>query len=210
MDNHRAALWCWQQQVDLYATPHRILHIDRHSDALSANLLSHVNSMPDLRGLSIADYLDASVTLAGSNHPLFRWDNYLSIHIEVFKSTLSGLRFATHGDGDAPNYANKINSAPDELPENLEFWLTGEGPKWIVNVDLDYFFYKEADDNWELMFSEQFIDAVFSGISAARDKGHVSAITICLTPSNFTSGWEACLELSQRAFKLLGIDHPVI
>lgn len=61
MDNHRAALWCWQQAVDLYSQSHSLLHIDRHYDALRAGV--HVRKMPDLRALSASSYLADMFTL---------------------------------------------------------------------------------------------------------------------------------------------------
>ena len=214
MDNHRAALWCWQQVLDLYEERHSILHIDRHTDCLSANLEQHLNAMPDLRDLSIQDYLAAQVQLADSSTALFRWDNYLSIHIEAFRNNLSILRSADHAEGDAPNFPATIRPLPDELPQNLYYWLQRSPAPWIVNVDLDYFFVQGPDDNeegrWLPMFSNDYIDMIFSQLRMALDDGSAKVVTVCLTPSNFTPGWTECIKLSERIFELLDAEFPIL
>ena len=45
MDNHRAALWCWLQELDLTA-PHSLIHIDRHPDALQSRLDEWLKHLP--------------------------------------------------------------------------------------------------------------------------------------------------------------------
>jgi hypothetical protein len=210
MDNHRAALWCWQQHCDLYAQPHRILHIDRHYDALGANLDLHLNSLPDLRGLSIHDYLGATVLLH-EKVPLFRWDNYLSIHLAKFGQNLRLLRCLTHEDGDKPNFKPVLESPPEDLPENLKYWLCDDGDiGWIVNVDLDYFFCADASGDFIPMISTEYVDATFAALRVAMDQGAVKVITVCLTPSHFTPGWQACIDLSARIFRILHAQYPQI
>ena len=215
MDNHRAALWCWQQEIDLYVTPHSVLHVDRHTDCLGANLDAHLAAMPSLRGLSIEDYLDASVTLAGASVPLFRWDNYLSIHLEKFGKQVSVVRSVDHDDGDAPNHPRTMRPRADEVPPNVLYWLRHASRRWIVNVDLDYFFCKEAkpqlnDVPWFPMFSDAFIEMLFGEIKVAMDEGLVGVVTLCLTPTDFTAGWDECLKLSSKIFKILGATHPTL
>lgn len=121
MDNHRAALWCWHQQLDLATERHRILYIDRHTDTLNANLEKHLQDMPVLRGISIGRYLDAKVQLGSTKHPLFRWDNYLSIHIDSVQGRLCQLISADHGDGDNPRYSDTDRPKPDQLSENVGY-----------------------------------------------------------------------------------------
>lgn len=215
MDNHRAALWCWQQEIDLHDKPHSILHIDRHTDCLGANLEPHLAEMPDLRGLSITDYLAAQVVLQCDTVPLFRWDNYLSIHLAAFGKQVEIIRSVDHDDGDAPEHSHCIRPRADELPENLFYWLQSAHSPWIINVDLDYFFcptpLTETDEEiWIPIYSDEYIETVFAQMKAALDSNLVAVITVCLTPSNFTPGWEECLELSRKIFKILGAQHPEI
>lgn len=208
MDNHRAALWCWQQHVDLSAEPHSLIHIDRHYDTLQCELAKHVSAMPDLHGLPIDAYLEAEVMLSDAA-ALFRWDNYLSLYLEALEPKLKWFRCLTQKDGDLPRWDGLIEPAADELPENFEYWL--KDGRWIVNIDLDYFFCPgSGDDEFVLMYSDAYIDQVFNALRLANDKGNIAVITICLTPSNFTPGWAACIELSERVFKALGLAHPTI
>ena len=213
MDNHRAALWCWQQEIDLYQTRHSLLHIDRHTDCLGANLDAHMDVLPDLRELTLKDYLDASVALPSGDAPLFRWDNYLSLHLKAFSDQVRVLRCIDHDDGDAPDHPATMRPRADEVPPNLQYWLRNSQSPWIVNVDLDYFFFETAgngvvDDTWLPMYSDEFIDTCFAEIKRGLDDGLIGVVTICLTPSNFTPGWNECLRLSSRIFDMLGATHP--
>lgn len=216
MDNHRAALWCWQQEIDLYTQQHRILHIDRHTDCLGANLSPHIEAMPNLQNLSIEDYLNAQVKLGHEPSPLFRWDNYLSIHLAAFQNTLCELVSADHGDGDSPDHPKTRRPKPDELPENILYWLRRKNNPWVVNVDLDYFFCAGAslengeEGEWLQIFSDDYIEAVFLGIKTGLDAGLVKVVSVCLTPSNFTPGWQECLNLSRKMFDILDAKHPDI
>ncbi len=208
MDNHRAALWCWQQHLDLYSDPHSLIHIDRHYDALGSELRKHVKVMPDLRGLTIKDYLGARVKLSDWL-PLFRWDNYLSLYLEAVSPKLQTLRCLTQHDGDKPRFQGIMEPDPEDLPENFEYWL--KQGRWIVNIDLDYFFCpSRTDDEFILMYSEAYLNEVFEGLRRAIDLGNVAVVTVCLTPSNFTPGWEACIELSKQMFGAIGRRHPNI
>lgn len=206
MDNHRAALWCWQQAVDLYTQPHSLLHIDRHYDALRVGV--HVRKMADLRALSASSFLADMVTLPTGTVPRFRWDNYLSIYLRKFKNQLKELRLATHKEGDRPRFKPQIESAPDELPENIDYWL--ERGRWIVNIDLDYFFCADAAGDWIQMMSDAYIDEMFRGLRKAMDEGTVAVVTLCLTPSGYTPGWPECIRISRRIFRILGARHPII
>lgn len=172
--------------------------------------------MPDLREISIEDYLAAQVSLECGTVPLFRWDNYLSIHLAIFEKNVSILRSMDRGDGDDPRHPCTFRSRPDELPENLSCWLKTAQSPWIINIDLDYFFCSAPDsndageENWLPMFSEEFIETVFGQIKKALDANLVGCVTVCLTPSNFTPGWEECLDLSRKIFKILDAVHPYI
>jgi hypothetical protein len=215
MDNHRAALWCWQQAIDLKSEPHNILHIDRHTDTLAANLDAHVQQMPSLRGLAIEDYLDAKVSIGAEPTELFRWDNYLSIHIKSVGRQLRKLISVDHQVGDHPAFDPKFRPKPDELPENFGYWLSQDQVPWIINIDLDYFFCPNSNscsnaEEWIPLFSKQYVQSVFKQIGDAVEQKRVKVITLCLTPSNFTPGWEECLCMSRELFDVLRLKHPIL
>lgn len=214
MDNHRAALWCWYQEFDLNKCAHNVLHIDRHTDALGANLELHVEAIPDIGRISVDEYLDAKVQLNGGECPLFRWDNYLSVHIATASEKLGRLISADHNEGDPPKSSWVQRPRPDELPKNISYWLSEWDEPWVVNIDLDYFFCidhapdKNGNDVWIPMFSNDYIDNIVQQLRDFRHKGRIKVITVCLTPSNFTPGWGECLKLSRRIFDILGAKHP--
>ncbi|PXA90875.1 hypothetical protein DMC47_27045 [Nostoc sp. 3335mG] len=164
MDNHRAALWCWQQHIDLRNQRHSILHIDRHYDALRANLDAHMAEMPDLGSLEIKEYLQTLVKALG--FMLFRWDNYLSLHIESFAPQLEDLICLTHRDGDRPEHASLTEVSHFDAPENLETWM--RGTQWIVNIDLDYFFCNGSGDQFIRAVSDEYLR--FVQVAAAYER----------------------------------------
>ena len=49
-----------------------------------------------------------------------------------------------------------------------------EGP-WIVNIDLDYFFY-QTEESYELMVSESYLRSVAEGLRKAMQIGSVGAV----------------------------------
>ena len=144
MDNHRAALWCWLQELDLQ-TEHSILHIDRHNDTLQSQLTEWMASLPPW-DCTLEEYLEKMCpSQIANDYPLFRWDNYLSIYLEEFGGNISQCIFATHGEGDEPNYNSVLKPDIWELPAGINYWIEEKDTPWIVNLDLDYFFWKTLD-----------------------------------------------------------------
>ena len=203
MDNHRAALWCWLQALDL-ATPHSLIHIDRHTDTLQSRLDEWLVNLPGLNS-GIDKYLNAGYHAGTHTSPVIRWDNFLSIYLAQFGSNLKELRFLTHGDGDPPNHEGTLFSKPWELPANFAFWLDSRHGPWIVNIDLDYF-YCSAEEEPTQMFSEHYIDLTFVALKQAMDTKGVAALTLCLTPDTYTPGWDATEALATRALKHLDLE----
>ena len=132
MDNHRAALWCWLQELDLTA-PHSLIHIDRHPDALQSRLDEWLKHLPSWAA-GIDAYLGKTYRSDGFDCPVIRWDNYLSIYLREFGNSLTTFRCLTHEDGDSPNFGHPMYSSPWELPENLSYWLAEREAPWIVNI----------------------------------------------------------------------------
>lgn len=112
------------------------------------------------------------------------------------------MRCLTHDDGDPPVFDGTLFSPPWDLPANIDFWLDERRAPWIVNIDLDYFFC-EADEGFEPMFSDNYLEAFGKGLKEAMDRGVVSVITLCLTPDSFTPGWDATEALATRILDML-------
>ena len=202
MDNHRAALWCWLKEVDLN-TAHSLIHIDRHPDALQSRLDEWIKHLPS-SSAGINEYLGKTYEIDGLDCPVIRWDNYLSIYLRLFGNSLTTFRCLTHDDGDPPNFARTMHSSPWDLPENLSLWLSDCEAPWIVNIDLDYF-YCEFEDGIRMMVSDNYIDAVASGLKGAMDRGAISVLTLCLTPDSYTPGWKETEALAARILQRMDL-----
>jgi hypothetical protein len=75
-----------------------------------------------------------------------------------------------------------------------------------VNIDLDYFFWKDWE-SIDMMVSEAYLSACFKSLRKKIDDGVVKATTICLTPhEDFTGGWKKSEDLAKRILAHLSID----
>lgn len=207
MDNHRAALWCWLQELDLNST-HSILHIDRHTDTLQSRIEEWLKNLPSSWELTIEEYLQHAYKVNDSlgDVPVFRWDNYLSIYFAKFSAAINSCYFATHEDRDAPNFHSVCKFDLWSLPYCFRECLDESHSPWIVNIDLDYFFWRD----WEtidVMVSEAYLSTCFKSLRRKINEGVVKATTICLTPhEDFTGGWKNSEDLAKRVLAYLGID----
>ena len=209
MDNHRAALWCWFQHL------HRdekinYLHVDRHSDTLKSYIDDCVSACPDLRSIGIEEYL--SFPLRGT--PLFTWANYGAIFLKKYRDLVSCCMFATHNEGDPPNckgfYQADIWNLPFLLSDRVGKSECNKY-KWIVNLDLDYFFYRDPQtDKYSVLMSDGYVRRIFSIIRRHLDDGRISCFTMCLSPDpEYCGSWEAAEELCSNAVDVLGIDFKL-
>lgn len=206
MDNHRAALWCWLQELDL-TSKHSLFHIDRHTDCLQSRMEEWLPHLPSWSA-GIEEYLDKGYLTNLGEHKTIRWDNYLSIYFHEFGDNLDKCFFATR-EGDKPNYRNVINAALWNMPSNMDYWLHTSASPWIVNIDLDYFFWN-CEENTDVMVSETYLNRTFLPLRAALEQGEIAVITICLTPDPpFTGGWEAAELLANRLLNILGLDFKL-
>jgi len=212
MDNHRAAMWCWLQEISQHPQ-FRLLHIDRHYDTSCVRLDLELSQLPPLNklsGLTICDYSDLKDSQV--NRPLIRWDNYISLFLKKYRSRVLESTFITHGAGDKPPFRRiSYKTKMQDVPDNLDHWMNsnseGEGCPWIVNVDIDYFVFKRSDGR-EPMFSWEYFDAVFETIKQNMEKGNVACVTIALSPE-CSGGWDLAEKLASRACKTLGIDFSL-
>ncbi len=124
MDNHRAALWCWLHYFKGQFSNVGVCHIDRHSDALSSNLNNWVQQAKagkPISNMTIDEYLaeeDAMHTPA----KLYRWDNYLSMFLELYKSNISTVQYS-YFEGDDIVFNDIEEFDQRKIPSNLSFWL---------------------------------------------------------------------------------------
>lgn len=122
MDNHRAVLWCWLQEVDLKES-HSLIHIDRHYDALRGRLDEWMQHLPS-RADDIDAYLSKTYRCEDFDCPVICWDNYLSIYLLAFGENLKTFRCLTHDDGDVPEFDGMMVGSLWDLPQSLSYWLS--------------------------------------------------------------------------------------
>jgi hypothetical protein len=205
MDNHRAALWCWLQHINP-RRPHAIFHVDRHYDTLNGGMEDWLENLPANWSLSIDEYLSHSYEASPGEIQLFRFDNYLSIYLQLFGQFLTSCHFATHNDGEKPNLEGIWEHYLWQVPENLDFWIEPKQAPWIANIDLDYFFCDAKDaDKRQLMVSHEYIEAVFDTVRERMDDGSIAVTTIALSPE-YCGGWEPSEQVMEIALARLGID----
>jgi hypothetical protein len=210
MDNHRAALWCWLQHIDP-TQPHSLFHLDQHYDTLTSRLKTWLDHVPDSWDLSIDEYLSRKVKHDDIPDPvpLFSWDNYLSIYLALYKQSLQCCRFATHRVGTKPDCTG-IECDVWEVPYNLDYWLKDSLKPWIINVDLDYFFWHggEDDERAQRMVSSAYIANVMRTINAKLAEGTIGVLTVALSPE-YCGGWKQSEEVLALALAPLGIDFKL-
>jgi len=198
-------MWCWLQEVQSVESV-SLLHIDEHFDTLYSRMEEWLPRLPELRGLSIDQYLALTFPDGDRTLPLIQWDNYLSLYLERYGEQVKRAIFVTHNEGDKPKFKGALHPRPEDVPGNLSFYLD-HPERAIINVDLDYFFCDDDQDRRRPMFSDDYISAVFRSIRKHMDAGHVACLTLCLTPDEgYTGGWAQAEALCARACTILGIE----
>ena len=201
MDNHRAALWCWMQEIEVDKNI-KYFHLDRHYDCRNGDLENWISLCPDLGSLSIHDYLNL---MDSHEYVLFKYDNYGAIFLEKYKNIIEHSLFFTYKEGDIPRTESIQEENASLLHENLEYWT--EDGAWIFNIDLDYFFYKE-NDNYSLMYSNEFIYSFFLIVKKKLDKKEIKVLTIALSPE-FCGGWKNAKKVCDIATSALDISFEI-
>jgi len=208
MDNHRAAMWCWLQEMEQDELLN-LLHIDEHYDTLYANIDTWMKHLPPLDGISIEDYLSLQTNTGLGNTPLIRWDTYLSLFLERYRARLDHCIFATHKNGDAPRVKSARHPEIYELADNVSFWIGDVPGRWIVNVDLDYFFCEMAGEHKQMVSSE-YLETLFAGVREQLSLGRIAVLTLCLTPDeDYTGGWAAAERMCQQICSIIGIEFAL-
>lgn len=204
MDNHRAALWCWFQNIQK-DKKYNLFHIDRHYDTLYSNIDIWTSNIPNLWEIGIQDYLEFRYKHNKQEGYLFSYQNYLSIFLHSFKNIVDKACFVTHNEGSKPQFDNISEYSIWNVPNNLDYWLSNEENKWIFNLDLDYFFYDEDDNSEKVMFSASYIQKTFEVIAKRYKDGTISVITVALSPE-WSGGWEKAEKLCSEFCKILGVN----
>lgn len=198
MDNHLAAAWCWMQECNT-DTRYNFLHIDRHNDLGTNTPFDIYRHIKDNQHLSIDEYTNLSRTNEGNGILLkaFRWDNYITQCMYLFpqwfwdvvystraslgRSEREKLLGATIQSVSASKLLSYIedNLQVDEDGEQLNRTIGQESVKWIVNLDLDYFFHS-SDDGYIQILSDEYIRILAQKLRNCKHS--INVLTIALSP----------------------------
>ena len=212
MDNHLAASWCWLQKIDT-SKQYNLLHIDRHYDLLDSQtdwwIKALKNQNVNLKEIAIPDLLALKYSpdsMPKESFPIFRWDNYLTIMNRLFPNLLVSNIFATHKDGDLIDELNINETDAWELQENLSYWLSERNDKkWIVNIDVDYFF-TDFEEKYFQLYTDELALRLADELNQVIDR--VEVLTIALSPE-MCGGWENAERVGRLLTNRLKIDWHI-
>lgn len=127
MDNHRLALWCWEQIYSMASSPKiHMIHIDRHWDGKPC--LNIPSIIKPIENMTIDEYRDQQNSLGNFN--LFLWDNY----IDFFKQKHSNLVIKDFSNN------NKSVRKWKTIIKYLDNLVVDPDEFLIINLDIDAFF----------------------------------------------------------------------
>lgn len=191
MDNHLAAAWCWMQKIE---TKEKLgfFHIDRHYDLLNNLSKEFIILNRKLFTGTLSEYLNVSVKVE-DEYSAVRFDNYIDLFRKLYPRTLTDYYFATHEDGTYLDEIKSYKPAIWDLQNNISYWIGLEKTqKWILNVDLDYFFQEKNTTEFQFL-TDEYVISICREIEKAMPK--IEVITIALSPG-FCGGWH-------QAFRVL-------
>ena len=171
MDNHRDAAWCWLQQCK-DGESYNFMHIDRHYDMGDFYSEDDLKFFKSNRNMNYSTY--ANLMQKEERAKVMRWDNYIRLAYDLRPNWFRTNIFLTHRQGDVCETRRKNNMKIYELDtlfmysymyqyllnlsEFLDGVVKGSGDlKWIVNLDLDVFFYHFDERIHTQLFSDDYI-----------------------------------------------------
>lgn len=201
MDNHRAALWCWLQELDSNSKV-GFIHIDMHwdcVDTVSPTIWRDLEKKP--KEMTIEEYLGAVHPGEPESIKLFRWDNYIPPFFHFYSNVVERSYAACHGVGTSFPFNEEIR--PHNLLQGLENILeSGNHKRWIVNLDCDYFF---SCGKSGLLFHPEVIKGVAKQLANLKNSGQLAVMTIALSPE-CCGTWKEAEEVTKIFTDELGLD----
>lgn len=223
MDNHLAAIWCWYQTLDL-SNRYSLLHIDQHYD-LGINQTKEGESLINKNKINLAEISASSLTdykvynshLDPPETQLFLWDNYINLFRLLNPKVIDETIFATQREGTF-NYKKKGSLQVENwmLQNELSYWICKKhngSKKWIVNLDIDYFFANYycdgdcADGEEEFIFqylTDDFIKTLCREIRKELNNV-IEVLTIAMSPE-CCGGWSNTIRVTNIIAEELGLQ----
>lgn len=138
---------------------------------------------------------------------------YITAFERLYPGIFSRIYWATHDEGSheiGTDLESIENWKPEiwELPENIHYWITTAGntpSRWIVNLDLDYFFNSRDSAIYQLL-TDEYIKNICKEIENSLN--NIDVVTIALSPE-FCGGWKysfRIMDIISDHFSL-GFEH---
>jgi hypothetical protein len=210
MDNHLAAAWCWSQKIDI-SQKYGLFHIDRHYDLLK-NLSKEF--LDTNRNILIGDNFNAYLSLIDNQgNQALRYDNYLDTFNRLYPNLIQQVYYATHKDGTDKTGTSleSLNTyEPNlwELDSNIKYWITEchrDIKRWIVNIDIDFFFRDNGDNDYFQFITRKYIKSICRELK--KSLPNIDVITIALSPE-FCNGWGHSFNILRTIGKEMDIHIP--
>lgn len=212
MDNHLAAAWCWMKECD-ENVEYGFLHIDRHHDMCREGKTPQFS---DLKQVSLEDYLSSRYTIQGAigplEYPSFSWNTYITKCFDLCPRWFSSTAFITKQDvglgimNDTPDF-NYNNLSYNQALRTIHNCLSDTTRKWIVNIDIDYFFGGKDPDVLGAKVTKRYKDSTIQKFARAINQyiSNIQVLTVALSP-------ECCgdLEKSLDAFKVFAGEMSML
>ena len=213
MDNHLSAAWCWMQECNPDDN-YNFMHIDRHSDLKACGYPENIDFLKSNRNISFEKYEEISY-ITTNNFPFFQWDNYIRACHYLFPQWFNTNIFYTqdYNNGTASEWgypAITIQSKDykdvcqgieqyiqnSNCGANAYFEKSMQTNKWILNIDIDFFW----NNDRKKIFDDNFIRCFARRVNNAMNK--VQVLTIALSPdcvggSTLNTKWDAALNIIQ-------------
>ena len=217
MDNHLAAAWCWLQSCDL-SVSYNFLHIDEHSDL-------HLDTSDGVWGIyekflrDTKHDLDSFLSLSqrDSSFHVFRDNNYIRPINKLIPQWFKQSYFSYFTPFDIEEYDAKCRSKEyggyigsarritcDEMLNLLKVISSGTENKWIIKLDIDYFFNRQIKRK-----GTQFIVEFSRLLNLCMHNTQV--LTIALSPSyckdngTLKNGWNNSIRIFNQVKEFLPV-----
>lgn len=212
MDNHLAAAYCWLWELDKKEKLN-FFHIDQHPDLWKNTSFESYAKIKDSIWISLHEFLSMSyLKLGGRKEQSFNYANYILQIQNLFPNWFKKCCFACPDDVSDEtliikyqfDYIQLLGSINDAIEGFFEF-KEDKNNRWIINIDLDYFFYHNAFQ----MLSYEYISSFCNELRSALEKSEkIAVITIALSPE-CCGGWDKVIPVANFVAKELGLDFKL-
>lgn len=212
MDNHLAAAWCWMRECE-ENEEYGFLHIDRHHDMCREG---KTPLFDDLKSVTLDDYLSSRYTLQGAigplEYPAFSWNTYITKCFDLCPRWFSSTALIIKQDlglgimNETPDFNYNIYPYNQAL-KTIHRCLSDRSRKWIVNVDIDYFFGGRDPDVLGAKVTKRYKDSTIQKFARVINHyaSNIQVLTVALSP-------ECCgdMEKSLDAFRVFAEEMPML